>query len=161
MSSVKVLVRFLHTAAGFPVNSRWLAAIKSENYATWTGLTYNNAKTYHPTTGETLKGHMKQTRQGVRSTKHRSTSFKTTRSVSPLSANVTSKISNKLYVVVKPVSKLYTGDIGRFPICSRSGRRYIMLEFHCDSNVILIEPFQSRHDHHHIAAYSRIMTRPK
>ena len=34
-----------------------------------------------------------------------------------------------------------------------------MLAFHCDSNVILIEPFQSRHDRHRIAAYSRIMTR--
>ena len=67
--------------------------------------------------------------------------------------------SNKLFVVVVPVSKLYNDDMGRFPIFSRSGHRYIMLAFHCNSNIILIEPFQSRHDRHRIAAYSRIMTR--
>ena len=37
--SVKALVRFLHVAAGFPVNSTWLAAIKAGNYATWPGFT--------------------------------------------------------------------------------------------------------------------------
>ena len=36
-----------------------------------------------------------------------------------------------------------------------------MLALHCDSNVILIEPFQSRHDRHYIAVYSHIMTRPQ
>ena len=63
-----------------------------------------------------------------------------------------------LYVVVETVSKLYNDGMGRFTIRSRSDHRYVMLTFHCDSNVILIEPFQSRHDRHHITAYSRIMT---
>ena len=71
MPSVKALVRFLHAAAGFPVKSTWLAAIKAGNYATWPGLTYENAKTYHPTTKGTLKAHMTQTRQGVSSTKQK------------------------------------------------------------------------------------------
>ena len=48
--------------------------------------------------------------------------------------------------------------MGQFPIRSRSDHHYIMLAFHCDSNVILIELFQSRHERHHIASYSRIMT---
>ena len=77
----------------------------------------------------------------------------------PTSNNVPAKTSNELYVVVDPVSKLYTDDMGWFPIRSRSGHHYIMLEFNCDSNVILIEPFQYRHDRHHIAAYSRITMR--
>ena len=34
-----------------------------------------------------------------------------------------------------------------------------MITFHCDSNAILIEPFQYRNDRHRIAAYSRIMKR--
>ena len=138
MPILKALVRFLHSAAGFPVKSTWLAAIKAGTYATWPGLTYENAKIYHPTTGETLKGHMTHTRKRVRSTKHKSTSSNPTQSVSPLSNNVPAKTSNELYVVVEPVSKLYTDDMGRFPIRSCSGHRYIMLVFHCDSNVILI-----------------------
>eukprot|EP00804_Cyclotella_cryptica_P010308 CCRYP_012223-RA/>CCRYP_012223-RA protein AED:0.11 eAED:0.15 QI:0/0/0/1/0/0.5/2/0/935 len=33
-----------------------------------------------------------------------------------------------------------------------------MLAYHCDSNAILVEPFQSRHDRHRITAHGRIMT---
>ena len=58
MPSVKDLVRFLQDADRFPVNSMWLATIRAGNYATWPGLTYENAKTHHPTTAKTLEGHM-------------------------------------------------------------------------------------------------------
>ena len=67
--SVGALVRYLHAAAGFPVKSTWLAAIKAGNYASWSGLTYANASKYYPVPIETLQGHLKQTRMGVRSTK--------------------------------------------------------------------------------------------
>ena len=144
--SVNALVRFLHAEAGFPVKSTWIAATRPGNYRTWLGLTYNNAKTYHTTTAETLKGHITQTHQGVRSTNRKTTPSKPTRAVSPLSINIPATTLNELYMVVEPISKLYTDDMGRFPIRSRSGHRYIMLAFHCDSNVILIEPFKYRHD---------------
>ena len=157
--SVKALVRFLHAVASFPVKSMWLAAIRVGNYPMWPGLTYKNAKTYHPITGETLKGHMTYTRQGVRSTKRKATPPNPTREVSQISSDIPTTKSNELFVVVEPVSKLYTDDMGRFPIRSRSGHRYIMLVFHYNSNAILIEPFQSHHDCHRIAAYSCIMTR--
>ena len=121
MPSVKALVRFLHAADGFPVKSTWLAAIRAGNYGMWQGLTYKNAKTYHLTTAETLKGHMTQTRQRVRSAKRKTTPTKPTRSLSPLSSNIPATTSNKLYLVFEPISKLYTDDVGRFPIRSRSG----------------------------------------
>ena len=82
MPSVKALVRFLYAAAGFSVKSIWLAAIRAGNYATWPGLTYKNAKTYHPTIRETLKSHMTQTRQGVLSTKIKLTPSTPTQEVS-------------------------------------------------------------------------------
>ena len=157
--SVKAIVRFLQSAAGFPVKSTWLDAIGSGNYATWPGLTYENAKTYHPTTTEKLKVHMTQTRQGLRSNKRKTTPSNPTQEVYPISSDIPATIPNKLFIVVKPVSKIYTDDMGRFPIPSRSGHLYIMLTFHCDSNSILIEPFQYPHDRHCIASYSRIMTR--
>ena len=71
------LVRYLHTAAGFPVKSTWLAAIKDGNLSTWTGLTYTNASRYCPTSEETIKGHLTQSKQGVRSTKTGPPSFPT------------------------------------------------------------------------------------
>ena len=57
---VKALVRYIHAAAGFPVKSTWLRAIKYGNFNTWLGLTYNNAAKYCPQSVETLKGHMVQ-----------------------------------------------------------------------------------------------------
>ena len=44
------------------------------------------------------------------------------------------------------------------PIRSRLGHLYIMIVLYCNSNAILVEPFQSCHDRHHIVAYIRIMT---
>jgi hypothetical protein len=38
LPSVGALVHYLHAAAGFPVKSTWLAAIKASNYTSWPGL---------------------------------------------------------------------------------------------------------------------------
>ena len=68
LPSVGALVRYLHAAAGFPVKSTWLAAIKAGNFSTWPGLTYANASRYCPNCEETSKGHLTQAKQGIRST---------------------------------------------------------------------------------------------
>ena len=57
--------------------------------------------------------------------------------------------SNELHVYVKPISKIYTNDIGRFPLRSCIGNQYIIMAYHCDCNVLLVKPFQSCHDRHH------------
>ena len=67
--------------------------------------------------------------------------------------------SKDLIVRIESVSKLYSDDMGRFPVRSRSGNYFIMLAYQVDCNVILIESFQSRHDRHRLAAADRIMTR--
>ena len=69
LPSLAALVRYFHAAAGYPVRPTWMNAIKAGNYASWTGLTYNNASRYCPSADEIIKGHMVQTRYGVRSTK--------------------------------------------------------------------------------------------
>ena len=66
---LEALVRYMHTAAGFPVKSTWHKAIKKGNFATWPGLTYSNAEKYFPHAVETTKGHMVQSLQGVQFTK--------------------------------------------------------------------------------------------
>ena len=69
LPSVGALVRYFHAAAGFPVKSTWLAAIKAGNFSTWPGLTYANASRYCPNCEETSKGHLTQAKQGIRSIK--------------------------------------------------------------------------------------------
>ena len=68
LPSVEALTGYFHAAAGFPVRDTWLRAIKAGNFTSWPGLTYQNASKYCPTSKETIKGHMIQTRQHVRST---------------------------------------------------------------------------------------------
>eukprot|EP00804_Cyclotella_cryptica_P028661 CCRYP_008183-RA/>CCRYP_008183-RA protein AED:0.20 eAED:0.05 QI:0/0/0/0.66/1/1/6/0/1274 len=67
--------------------------------------------------------------------------------------------SKELHLWDEPISKLFTDDMGRFPVRSRSGNQYLMLAYHCDTNAILVEPFQSRHDRHRIPAYNKLMGR--
>ena len=47
--------------------------------------------------------------------------------------------------------------MGWFPIRSRRGNNFIMLAYHVDTNVILVDPFASCHDRHCLAAADRIM----
>ena len=155
LPSVGALVRYLHAAAGFPVRATWLAAIKTGNYSSWPGLTHANASKHCPSCDETIKGHLTQVRQGVRSTKP-----KPLTTTSPPSPSTTPPAATKeLHLWDEPISKLFTDDMGRFPVRSRSGNQYLMLAYHCDTNAILVEPFQSRHDRHRIPAYNRIMHR--
>ena len=67
--------------------------------------------------------------------------------------------SKELYITTEPSSKLYTDDMGRSPVHSRIINNFIMLSYHVDTNVILVEPFESRHNLHCLAVADRIMTR--
>ena len=60
---------------------------------------------------------------------------------------------------MKPISTLYTDNAGRFLIRSRSGKKYLMVAYHCNTNTILIKTFHTQEDRHHIPAYTRITTR--
>ena len=67
------LVKFLHAAAGFPVTDTWVKAICNNQFATWPGLTSALVYKNLPKSDETVKGHLKQQRQNVRSTKENDT----------------------------------------------------------------------------------------
>jgi hypothetical protein len=66
--------------------------------------------------------------------------------------------SNQIFVVTKPLSKLFTNDTGRFPVRACSGNQYVMVAFHANGNLILQQAFKTKSDRHCIAAYSTIMT---
>ena len=58
-----------------------------------------------------------------------------------------------------PLSTLFTNDLGQFPIRAMSGNQYTMLAYHAAANVILVQPFQTKADHHQIPAYNAIVKR--
>ena len=69
LPSVEALIRYLHAAAGFSIRNPWVKFIKSGNFASWPGLTYQNASKTCPITNKILKGHMAQVHQGICYTK--------------------------------------------------------------------------------------------
>ena len=167
LPSVSALVRYFHAAAGFPVRSICLYAIKSGNYASWPGLTRNKARNYCPSANKMILGHLVQGRQGLRSTKRgrRGARSPATPATMPAPTGGTSdnKLSHskELYIQVRHISKLYTDDTGQFPVRARSGNQYVMIAYHCDLNVILAFPFGSCKDVHRLGAYNAIMERLK
>jgi hypothetical protein len=146
--SVSSLVRLHHASIGNPVPSIWFAAIKAGNYKTFPGLTLHNAMKHCPSSDATIKGNLKQTHQGLRSTKPKPTSSKWIAPLAMLDAPTTDKPDdpshkptalpppNKLYITEFALAKLYTNNTGRLPIRARSGNQYITIAFHSCYNAI-------------------------
>ncbi len=128
------LVHLQHASANNPVPSTWFVANKAGNYNTFPGLTLHNAMKHCPSSDTTIKGHLKQTRKGLSSTKPKSTSSNW---FAPLAmpdaptadepdkdpSHKPTKLppTNKLYIMDLPLAKLYTNNTGRLPIRAHSG----------------------------------------
>ena len=67
--------------------------------------------------------------------------------------------SNKIFLQVTPISKLYTDNTGRFSVQARSGHQYGMVAYHCDSSLILAVSFKKRKDTHRLKLYDKLMQR--
>jgi hypothetical protein len=156
LPSTPALIQYLHATAGYPVKSTWLAAIKRGFYHSWPGLTYATAARYCPTADATIKGHMAQAQQNVRSTKLIQQPTEPAESLPPIGPTTPA-----IELLEVPLNKLFTDDTGRFPIRARSGNQYLMVAYHYASNAILIRPFASKADGHRIPAYMAIMARLK
>ena len=137
----------------FPVRNTLVKEIKAGNFASWLGLTYQNSAKFCPITDDTLKGHIVQERQGLRSTKPKTPSKLTTDTI-PSSDTTT---SHEMHIKIEQIRKLHTDDTGRFPVCSRSGIQYIMITYHFYSNVLIKDPLKSRSGKHRLLAYGAIM----
>ena len=98
-------------------------------------------------------GHIFQKRQGVRSTKP-----KLPATISP-DEQLPRVRSNKLYIQVTPISKLFTDDTSCFPVHACSGNQYMIIVYHCNDKLILAEPFAPRKEKHRLLEYDKIMRR--
>ena len=62
-------VQYLHSVVGIPTKATWIKSIQNGNNLTWPLLTIQNVNRNFPESEDTHKGHMRNHRQGVRSTK--------------------------------------------------------------------------------------------
>ena len=157
LPSTKEVVRFLHAALGFPTKATLLTAIRHGNLVTFSRLTTANVSKHFPESDETQKGHMKQTKQGVRSTKVEDEDA--TLHFKPNPGETHKDVYLRVFDATK--KSMYTDQTGRFPITSSRGNKYIMVAVEMDGNYIDAEPMRSRTTKDLITAYQAIFGRWK
>ncbi len=136
----KEMVRFLHTALGYPTKATLLTTAKHGNLVTFPGLMPENISGHFPESDETQKEHMKQTKQGVRSTK-------VVDEVAMLGFKPSPGVKHKdvyLQTFNATKKKMYSNQTGRFPITLAWRHKYIMVAVELDGNYIDAKPIQSR-----------------
>ena len=123
LPSTKEVIRFGHAALGFPTKPTLLEAIRNKNLVTFPGMSAENVNKLFPDSDETQKGHMKQSRQGVRSTKVIDEDAMLEAETHP--KPIPGVKLKDVYLRVFDTSKkaMYTDQPGRFPITSAGGHK--------------------------------------
>ena len=159
LPTTEQVIRYLHACAGFPSKPTWLKAIKRGNYASWPHLSEEAVRKHFPESDETHQGHMRNVKQGIRSTK-----------IAPPPDTITLddgtiltlplKKERDVFVSVRDAKEtMYTDQTGAFPTRSRKGSRYVMILCDIDSNIIISEAIKNRTAGEMIRAYRILMRR--
>ena len=134
-----------------------LAAARNGNLNTFPGLMTENITKFFPESDETQKGHMRQSRQGVCSTKIANKN-------AVLEFLPTPGVKHKdVYSRTLDITKkaMYTDQTGRFPITSSKGNKYVMVAYELDGNCIDAEPMKDQTKGELVTAYKAIYARWK
>ena len=99
----------MHTVCGYPVNSTWIKAIKAGNFTGWPMINKRNIAKYYPETTKTPKGHLKQTRKNVRSTKPKTKPLEKT-DTKTLRGKKVRNVYTQVYDVCNTVFSDHTGQ---------------------------------------------------
>ena len=65
--------------------------------------------------------------------------------------------TSEIHLWDDPTNKLYTDNCGQFTIRSCSGKKILMIAYHCDTNTILQATLDLRNYKHRILVYNSIM----
>ena len=140
------------SAAGFSPKETWLKHIRNGHYLTWPHITVKNVNKYFPESEETQKGHMRNVRQGVRSTK-----------TLPIAAlPITPHIAKYIFIsVYDPRATIFTDQTGKFPLQSSRRNHHQMVVHDIDSNSTWVEPMKNRTEGDMILSRRRSLSRMK
>jgi hypothetical protein len=145
------LVKYSHATLFSPVFSTLEQALLKGYLTDFPGLTLDNLRKYPPDAALTAKGHLKQHRQGTRSTKASSTKplpFLDEESETDFPKQLDDGIrTHQVYAAVldkSPTGSIYTDQTGRFPLPSSSGNQYLFVLYDYDSNYIDAHPIPNR-----------------
>jgi hypothetical protein len=153
-----------------------LAAIKNNQFALWTGLTYEGVRKDFPESEETWKGHGKKVKSGLRSTRKGLKAEAVIKLEDNVEQEAHYKQSSQIYKKSKTIMVrvmqidvddegkemlrlIYTDGTGRFPKQSRTGMNYIMVLAENDSDAILVEAMRNWSAGKMVRAYSVLIER--
>ena len=114
---------------------------------------------YLPTSTATIKGHLRRTRQNIRSTKNKPAAIPadTTQDMSPTQEiNAACELFCFAALADANDKTIYTDLAGKFTVRSYSGQQYIFLAYVYDSNAILVRPMKNREKGSVIEAFKSI-----
>jgi hypothetical protein len=112
-------LQYLHALAGFPVKETFLVAVRAGNYATWPGLMTTLIPIHFLDSDKTQKGHMKEQRKGVRSTKVKPLVHIKIEPTTDTAPNLTITKENNIFVVIYELSNtVHTDQTGAFLLTS-------------------------------------------
>ena len=118
MRTKKDLAQYLHQACWSPVTRTWTDAINAGYLATFPGLTASLVTKHLPPSLATAKGHMRNTRQHIRSTTKDLT--QPTEMTAPVPTTMDSARTNMVVLksldLLCPTGKVATNQTGRFPV---------------------------------------------
>ena len=147
MQTLPDLVTYLHRACFSPVPATWTKAIDAGYFATWPGLTSDLVRKHLAKSVATAKGHLRQDRKNVRSTKP----------TAPLPAPEPTTRTHCAFTKIILISgTLYSDQTGHFPTTSSRGSKYVMIFYDFDSSAILAEPLKSRSASELLRAFSKL-----
>jgi hypothetical protein len=155
LPSIEPTIRYLHTAAAFPVEEMWLKAIRQGNYNSWPLINITNVAHYFPKSEDTQKGHMQSQQQGVCSTKKKPLNvFPDTPALPPHERKI--DIVIRIYELKKTPNVLQSNRA--FPTqVSSLGNKYIMVIHDFDSNSLWVAALKDNTGGKLILAYARAL----
>ncbi len=130
LPSIEPTIRYLHAAAGFPVEEMWLKVAQRGNYNSWPLINIKNVTRYFLESEEMQKGHMCDQQQGVCSTK------KKPLEVFPDTPTPPPHESKKdIFIQIYKLKKtMYSDQTGHFPQVSSLSNKYIIVIHNVDNN---------------------------
>ena len=147
-NTTKNIVEFFHAAMFSPTNSTLYKALKLNYITNIPGLSADSFKKYAPFSAATIKGHLDQTRQNIRSTKNDKTEHDTESETElfPIQLTQNDNIqANYCYTTIyEPTGKVYSDQTGNFKYVSSKGNKSLVIMYDYDSNAILAEPISNR-----------------
>ena len=154
--SKTTLAQYHHHTLFAPTEKTLRHAIKNKHLITWPGLTQELFTSGLPPSEATARGHLKQERKNLQSTKPKSILKQITSNVlkfedeeedfAPRSDTPNTKTNDVVYALIDPrkVKQAAIDLTGKFPYTSRRGNQYILVGYHYDANYITAVPLKNR-----------------